>query len=72
MTLNKVNASRIDFDSNYQYYLDRPAMFEKVFEKVITNLSSRSAELEEKRKKELFKQKDTVKVIRTDSTAAIQ
>jgi|GEM_PF-1183580 len=43
--LRKVNATRVDFDSNYNYYEAHPDQLEKVFERVINNLSSRSAEL---------------------------
>ncbi|MBL4707685.1 MAG: DUF4296 domain-containing protein [Flavobacteriales bacterium] len=38
------------FDSNFNYYSNRPKEFEKMFEQVITNLSTRSAELLEKPK----------------------
>jgi len=37
------------FDSNFTYYSNRPQKFEKIFEKVITNLSTRSAKIQEKK-----------------------
>ncbi len=36
------------FDSNFSYYSNRPKEFEKLFEKVITNLSTKSAKIQEK------------------------
>lgn len=47
--LRKMNTSRSDFDSNYNYYLDHPEEMEKVYEQVITNLSKRSAAINEKK-----------------------
>ncbi|MDB4060882.1 DUF4296 domain-containing protein [Vicingaceae bacterium] len=37
------------FDSNFSYYSNNPIEFEELFEKVITNLSTRSAKIQEKR-----------------------
>lgn len=37
------------FDSNFTYYSNRPQEFEKIFEEVITNLSTRSAKIQGKR-----------------------
>lgn len=45
----KMNTSRADFDSNYNYYLDHPEEMEKVYEQVITNLSERSAIINKKK-----------------------
>lgn len=36
------------FDSNFSYYSNRLKEFEKLFEKVITNLSTKSAKIQEK------------------------
>ncbi|MEQ8908344.1 MAG: DUF4296 domain-containing protein [Vicingaceae bacterium] len=47
----KVNLSEAEFDSNYHYYLERPKELEKIYEKVITNLSQRTAELEKVKEK---------------------
>lgn len=41
----KLNISKAMFDSNYTYYSDRPEQLEKIYEKVITGLSTRAAEL---------------------------
>lgn len=45
----KMNTNRADFDSNYTYYLNHPKEMEKIYEQVITNLSERSAALNEKK-----------------------
>lgn len=42
----KFNISEAKFDSNYNYYLDRPKELEKIYEKVITKLSERTVEFE--------------------------
>lgn len=41
----KLNIKQADFDSNYNYYLNSPEQFMEIYQKVIENLSSRSAEL---------------------------
>ena len=43
------NTNRSTFDSNYNYYLDRPDEMERVYELVITNLSQRSALLKQEK-----------------------
>ncbi|MEQ8623473.1 MAG: DUF4296 domain-containing protein [Vicingaceae bacterium] len=45
----KMNTNRSDFDSNYNYYLNHPEEMEKIYEQVITNLSQRSAAINEKK-----------------------
>ncbi|MFT6166020.1 MAG: putative nucleic acid-binding protein [Vicingaceae bacterium] len=40
------------FDSNFTYYSNKPQEFEKIFEKVITNLSTMSAKIQEKKVEE--------------------
>ncbi len=41
----KMDISRIEFDSNYNYYLKDPKVLEKVYDQVLVNLSKRSAEM---------------------------
>ena len=57
----KMNVSRVDFDSNYNYYVKDPETFSKIYEKVITNLSKESAELDQKKEKNLNPQKKAKK-----------
>lgn len=45
----KMKVKRVDFDSNYTYYLNRPGDFEKIYDQVLINLSERSAMLREKK-----------------------
>tara|TARA_R110000868_G_scaffold310614_1_gene571754 strand:+ start:181 stop:549 length:369 start_codon:yes stop_codon:yes gene_type:complete len=40
------------FDSNFTYYSNKPQEFERIFEKVITNLSTKSAKIQEKKEEE--------------------
>jgi hypothetical protein len=60
----EVNTSRAAFDSNYNYYLEHPEMLEKAYEKVITNLSTKSAELEKDKNR---KQKQDSTQVHSDS-----
>lgn len=46
----KYEMTKVEFDSNFDYYSDRPEVFEKMFEEVITNLSERSARVMESKK----------------------
>lgn len=55
----KWEISRQDFDSNYHYYLNHPKKFEAIYEKVITNLSERSASIQRKGEKEKKMKKDS-------------
>ena len=47
----KLSITQADFDSNFQYYSNRPKEFEKIYEQVIDNLSIRSAEITARTKK---------------------
>jgi len=44
----KMEVNQAEFDSNYNYLLKHPERLEKIYENVITNLSTRSAELDGK------------------------
>lgn len=48
----KMGVEESKFDSNYVYYLQKPKKMEEIYEKVITRLSQRSAELEQKKSPE--------------------
>ena len=48
-TFRKMEVKRVDFDSNYNYYLNRPGEFEKLYDQVLIRLSKRSAKLIEKK-----------------------
>ena len=50
-TFRKLDITRELFDSNYTYYSEHPEQFEKIYDKVITNLSTRSAELSSNKNK---------------------
>lgn len=52
--LRKVDASKADFDSNYNYYLDHPKKFEKIYDRVIVQLSEASALIEKEKKKPIL------------------
>ena len=49
VAFRKMNTTRTDFDSNYNYYLNHPEEMEKIYEQIITNLSERSAAINEKK-----------------------
>lgn len=42
----KMNVSRADFDSNYNYYLNDPKRMDSIYANLMTRLSEMSAELE--------------------------
>lgn len=44
----KHNITKALFDSNFTYYSNHTKEFEKIYEEVITNLSTRSAKIQEK------------------------
>lgn len=48
--LQKMGVTIDEYDSNYNYYLDRPKRFEEVYEKVIIRLSEASALVEKEKK----------------------
>lgn len=43
----RMEISGEDLDSNYRYYLRDPEKMEKIYDRVITNLSQQAAELEQ-------------------------
>jgi hypothetical protein len=45
---SELGVTEAEFDSNYQYHLKDPESLSKIYGKVITNLSERSAELSQK------------------------
>lgn len=45
----EMGVSPVVYDSNYNYYLERPAEFEAIFDEVMVNLTERSALLKEKK-----------------------
>jgi|SRR5690554_177474 len=49
--LRKMNATKVDFDSNYSYYINHPKKFEKLYDQVIVKLSEASALVEKGRNK---------------------
>ena len=49
----KMNVSKAAFDSNYSYYLNDPERLERIYEQLIINLSTESAELRGKPKDSL-------------------
>jgi hypothetical protein len=50
----KYGISEAIFDSNFTYYSNKPEEFEEIFENVITNLSTKSAEIREKKTEEPY------------------
>ena len=48
----EMEVNRAVYDSNYNYYLKRPAEMEAIFDEVMVNLSERSALLKEKKESE--------------------
>lgn len=48
----KVNTNKVEFDSNMNYYLQRPEQLEKIYDQVIVNLSTRLGELKAKQNEE--------------------
>lgn len=62
----KMNVTKAEFDSNYNYYLKHPKVLEKIYQEVITNLSERSAELKKKNPGKAAKPKQKKKSIDED------
>ncbi len=52
----KMEVSRVDYDSNYNYYMERPKKFEKLFEQVIVRLSEEAALVEKQKKSSTSKE----------------
>jgi hypothetical protein len=47
LLFNKYNISKERYDSSYQFYLDNPALLNKIYENVIIELTKKQAEIEQ-------------------------
>jgi hypothetical protein len=47
LIFHKYNISKEQYDSSYQFYLDNPALLNKIYENIIIELSKKQAEIEQ-------------------------